>query len=464
MYRSVGVLVLAWTGAALSQTVWRVDGQGGGDHETIQAAIEAAQSGDRIAVAPGTYRESVNFQGKAIRLYSLAGAEATVIDGTGHAHVVQCISGEGADTILEGFTITGGNADGYYDSCGGGLFSDNSSPTVTHCTFTQNSARYGGAVCGNATVTYCTFRENSARMGGGLWRADTVAHSTFLRNTACMGGAIQGVQTVTDCTFVGNEESIFEAGTVANCTFHGTLGSAAVTNAQVVTNCTFLHNEYAGVVTRLDCQSLVTHCTFFDNGIGVTNAQDGLTTMVNCIIQGNLLGAIDGPAVITFSNVEGGWQGEGNIDADPLFADTDGRLSPESPCIDAGTNNPLGGLPSTDIEGHSRSVDGNGDGQAVADMGAYERSPDPVQRLEALVGTVADLKLSQRTNDTLMGNLEAARTALAQRSATNDLAATILLTAFIDSIKVWQGKIMAQADADTLIAAAQKILDLLAGG
>lgn len=375
-YRTMGIIVLAWAGIALSATVWLVDGQGGGDHETIQAAIEAAQSGDEIAVAPGRYPEAVDFLGKAIRLYGIAGAQFTTIDGAGHTHVVQCVRGEGTDTILEGFTITGGNAEGYLDSCGGGLFSDNSNPTVIHCTFTRNNARYGGAICGNATVTHCTFRENSARMGGGLWRTGTVSHCTFLNNAACMGGAIHGAQTVTDCTFIGNEESLFEADVVANCTFSGALGSAAVTNAEVVTNCTFIGNEYAGIVTRMECHSIVTHCTFVDNGIGVTNAQNGLTTLTNCILRGSLLGAIEGPAIVAFSNVEGGWEGEGNIDLDPLFADADGRLSPESPCIDVGTNSPAGGLPSADIEGRTRPIDGNGDGQAIADMGAYERTSD----------------------------------------------------------------------------------------
>ncbi|NIN70977.1 MAG: hypothetical protein GTO46_03365, partial [Gemmatimonadetes bacterium] len=67
---------------------------------------------DEIVVAPGTYFETINFLGKAIWLRSSDGPEVTIIDGTGFFHVVQCVSGEGPDTVLDGFTITGGSAHG----------------------------------------------------------------------------------------------------------------------------------------------------------------------------------------------------------------------------------------------------------------------------------------------------------------------------------------------------------------
>ena len=78
---------------------------------------------DEIIVAPGTYFETINFLGKAIWLHGSDGAEVTTIDGTGFFHVVRCVSGEGPNTILDGFTITGGNADGedFPDLVGGVL-------------------------------------------------------------------------------------------------------------------------------------------------------------------------------------------------------------------------------------------------------------------------------------------------------------------------------------------------------
>ena len=107
----------------------------------IQPAIITALDGDEIVVAPGTYFGSINFIGRAITLRSSDGPEMTNIDGTGFLHVVQCVTGEGSDTVLDGFNITGGNANGpcCTDNRGGGMFNANSSPTVTNCSFGGNT-------------------------------------------------------------------------------------------------------------------------------------------------------------------------------------------------------------------------------------------------------------------------------------------------------------------------------------
>jgi len=99
-------------------------GLGGGTFPSIQAAIDAAADGDEVVVAPCTYFESIDFLGKAITLRSSDGAQVTTIDGTGSVHVVRCISGEGPETVLDGFTITGGHADV------NGTFPDNSGGDV----------------------------------------------------------------------------------------------------------------------------------------------------------------------------------------------------------------------------------------------------------------------------------------------------------------------------------------------
>jgi hypothetical protein len=456
VYRGLGVIALAWINMAMGANLWLVDEQGCGGYTTIQAAIETAEAGDEIAVAPGTYCEAIDFLGKAVRLYSLAGAESTIIDGTRREHVVQCMNGEEPDTILEGFTITGGNAS---DSSGGGLLTDGR-PTVIRCTFDRNSARFGGAVAGRAAVAHCRFTNNEAFMGGALWRAGTVTDSTFIGNSADMGGAINSVQTVIHCDFVDNIECVFEAEFVADCTFRGNAGGPALGNAEVVTNCVFIANQDAGIVTRIDLHSTVTQCTFLNNGVGVRSGQGGVTTMANCIIWGSTSPAIQGPAIVTFSNVEGGWEGEGNIDADPRFADGDGRLLAGSLCIDAGTNDPPGGLPPLDIAGNPRPADGNGDGVAIADMGAYE-TPNAMQLLDGLIHAVTDLGLPQRINDCLLGKLKATRTALENRGEANDLVAAAQLAAFLSAVQNCRCTMIPQPDADALVAAAQQIIDLL---
>jgi parallel beta-helix repeat protein len=112
-------------------------------------------------------------------------------------------------------------------------------------------------------------------------------------------------------------------------------------------------------------------------------------TLTNCILWGDAPQEIfsSGNPVLSYCDVQGGWPGTGNINTDPCFAFTDDlHLTPRSPCIDAGTNIPLGGLPGPDADGNARVLDGNGDGQAVADMGAYEfDSADPTIALSPSV-------------------------------------------------------------------------------
>jgi len=86
--------------------------------------------------------------------------------------------------------------------------------------------------------------------------------------------------------------------------------------------------------------------------------------VINSILYFNSPNEIWGNPIISYSNIQGGYEGEGNINADPLFAgNNDYHLRLESPCIDSGTNI---GAPNTDIEGTKRPL-GKG-----YDMGAYE--------------------------------------------------------------------------------------------
>ena len=81
--------------------------------------------------------------------------------------------------------------------------------------------------------------------------------------------------------------------------------------------------------------------------------------------------------MVTYSDIEGGYTGTGNIDANPLFvnpAANDYHLQPTSPCIDVGSNAAVPSWLTTDYEGDPRIWDGDGDGNAVVDMGADEYS------------------------------------------------------------------------------------------
>ena len=167
------------------------------DHATIQAAIDAANEGDEVIVAPGAYVETINFNGKAITLRTSSNnPEDTIIDANGSGSAVTCNSNETAATILQGFTLTGANS-----AYGSAMLNAASSPTVTNCTFSDNTAVSGGGMYNTSssspTVTNCTFSGNTAEFGGG------------------MANYNNSDPTVTNCIFSGNTAAIRPGGSFA---------------------------------------------------------------------------------------------------------------------------------------------------------------------------------------------------------------------------------------------------------
>ena len=317
---------------------------------------------------------------------STGGPEVTTIDATGlSASVVTCASGEGADTVLDGFTITGGTGTGPGTdySYGGGMYNSSSSPTVTNCTFTGNTASsYGGGMYNNyssPTVTNCTFSGNTAaQRGGGMYNSSsspTVTNCTFTGNTASSyGGGMYNYSnsspTVTNCTFTDNTAA-WSGGGMFNIT----------NSSPTVTNCTFSGNrgddDGGGMSNFWYCSPTVTNCTFSGNsagygGGGMDNFEFSYPTVTNCIFWGDT--APNDPeiskdptstAAVTYSDVEGGYTGTGNIDDDPLLTAYGVHLTLDSPCRDSG--DPGGDYTGqTDIDGEARVIGGQ------VDMGADE--------------------------------------------------------------------------------------------
>lgn len=310
--------------------------------------------------------------------------------GDNSYHVVTG-SDTNATAVLDGFTVIGGNADGASGSnpIGGGMFISSGSPTIRGCSFRSNKATgngggvrtsagnplftdcsfienaslsFGGGVHGDPaslTLDGCLFEGNSARSGGGVYAREAVAsRCVFLKNAATeTGGAVYTTFEfkVNGCYFVGNSAS--------------TTGGAINQGGGVisVTNSVFNRNtagQQGGACFRSINIGTFVHCTFFANAASTGRAIGGnSTTLRNCVLWdgGNeLVGAI-----ATYSNVQFGWPGVGNIFALPRFVDPDGpdniagnldddlRLMPGSPCIDAGDN--------TAVPADSFDVDGDGD-------------------------------------------------------------------------------------------------------
>ncbi|MHC4545213.1 MAG: right-handed parallel beta-helix repeat-containing protein [Planctomycetota bacterium] len=305
-------------------------------------------------------------------------------------HVVQCVSGEDANTILDGFTITGGDANGptWPDDCGGGMYCDSSSPVVTNCTFSGNQADLGGGGMYNnngssPTLSNCTFTLNPAEYGGGMLNnnsSPTVSDCNFTGNTALDGGVMfnnNSSPTVSHCTFTLNSAD------------YGGVMDNSYNSSPMVINCIFTGNSAAiqgGVLANDNSSPTVTNCTFTGNsavtqgGVMINNSSSS-PKVTNCILWSNTPDQIvdyDSPAStadVSYSNVEGGWPGILNFDQDPCFMDQasgDLRLSTSaSSCVDTGTNS-APGLPATDMAGNPRIADGDKDGTAKVDRGAYE--------------------------------------------------------------------------------------------
>ena len=311
-----------------------------------------------------------------------------------------------------------GNSAYYY---GGGMCNYHSSPTVTNCTFSGNSANYYGGGMANRdysspTVTNCTFSGNSANWGGGGMRNESsspaVTNCIFIGNTANGGGGMSNHGSslmVTNCTFSGNTATYY-----GGDHYYGGGGMSNIGNSPIVTNCTFSGNSaYAdgGGMYNQDSSPTLTNCTFSDNisqnGPALAcyhsshQSYPSSVTMANCIIWNgpDWLWNNDNFITITYSDVEGGWTGTGNIDTDPCFVDPNGpdgiagtdddnlRLLSGSPCIDAGNNDSvppdyadLDGDSNTteptplDLDNFPRFRDGDCNGSNIVDMGAYEFS------------------------------------------------------------------------------------------
>jgi hypothetical protein len=244
-------------------------------------------------------------------------------------------SGTDHNAVLDGFTITAGNANGSDPhGWGGGMCNANeSSPTVTNCTFSGNSACAGGGMCNDSsspTVTNCTFSGNTASADGGGMNNE---------NSSPM---------VSNCAFIGN--STEDGGGMCN-----------YSSSPTVTNCTFTGN------------SAISPDVHVLGGGGMCNVEYSSPTVTNCILWGNSSPEPNGPQIalkdnstisISYCDLQGGqtaiykvgtnnsviW-GEGNIDEDPLFIDANGldgiggtaddeddnvHLFGYSPCINAG--------------------------------------------------------------------------------------------------------------------------------
>ncbi|MBN2180807.1 MAG: right-handed parallel beta-helix repeat-containing protein [Sedimentisphaerales bacterium] len=277
----------------------------GSRYDHFRHAILEAQEGDLIVAAPGIYSnfDNLDFKGKQLTLRSIdpndpAVVAATVISSDSLNAVVTFSGGEDSNSVLSGFTITGGL---------NGIYCYDASPTITNCIIKSNYEAgmflYGGS---NPKIYQCNIIANA---GSGIELPDQI------------------------------------------------FGRRRERNYPEISNCIVAANGLYGIAEGLPT---ITNCTICDNiEGGISNSS---ATLTNSIVyfngDGSVAAQITGDEVtITYSDVQGIGQDGGNIDADPLFADKTngdyhlmsqaGRWDPysqlwikdplTSPCIDVGS-------------------------------------------------------------------------------------------------------------------------------
>ena len=317
------------------------------DQPTIQAAIDSAVHGDSVLVADGLYTGAANrdldFNGKSITVKSVNGPAACIIDCQSLGRAAYFHNGESTASVLEGFTIINGAA-----TPAGAILCESASPTIRNCVMAGNASTFdGGAMhitSGQPTITGCTFVNNTADNAGGAILNDAGA-----------------VPKITSCRFTGNFADVRGGGAIYNNR----------SSSPTIVNCEFSGNttnaKGAAMYTENGLASII-NCTFYANhavqdGGAVLVTNGGVASLSNCIFWANTPNQITtdpGTALVQYCDVQGGFAGTGNINADPMFispAAFDLKLQTISPCVDAGSNSALPSGLTTDIDGATRLVD-----------------------------------------------------------------------------------------------------------
>lgn len=298
------------------------------DQPTIQAGIDAAANNDTVLVAQGEYFENINFNGKNIVVCSnfaltedLLDISATIINGSNPVYAdtgscVLIVSAEDSTAVLQGFTITGGTGTRWEDEHnlnhwyteGGGILIQYASPTIKNNIITENEATNkpagttsagGGAIrCGdgNPHIFNNIISNNQGRYGGGIVLNFSGA---VIKNNIIKGNS-------------GGED-------------YGGGGLWFLSNGVmplILENNTIVNNVSAtsgGGLRLWSSAATITNNIFWGNAANAAPQIQGST------------------GTVTFCCVEGSFNGEGNIDTDPLFQDNTYILMDNSPCIDAGS-------------------------------------------------------------------------------------------------------------------------------
>ena len=295
------------------------DGSEANPFATIQTAIDSSSDGDTVLVAAGSYCDTINFVGKNIVV-----ASHFIID---------------QDEAFVDSTILGITYDNYYNGDCADFFDgikfingEDSSAVLTGFTITSTFGRSPiQCVDSSPTLSYLTLRDNYTNDDGGgaiyLVNSNSNLENLIIKDNRKGSHDYGGAGIFAENSFISINNSLI-ANNFSSSPPHNddtlTGGIVAMNSILELDNNTFYGNsgEFYGGAIHFDTSSsgIITNSIFWEN-----EGPEGIT----------------GVATITYSIVQGGWDGEGNIDANPLFCDPDSgdyTLAENSPCVGTGEN------------------------------------------------------------------------------------------------------------------------------